>query len=258
MGRRPNARAWARQMALLVGSFSVTLALLMTVWMVGFGGRSPLAPEPTASPTPAPEVTEAPVAPTDAPTVSPSPSEVPPTEAPTPSPTPAPTPVAVTPTPAPSPTQAPLRTPFSSVPPQPTTSPADTITFVVHGSDYVASDVPSDATLARFGTSAVLTTTSASSDALWVTWRLDPALLPVGRTIHSVNVRICGEGTGHFWEVYGPDGGDPFEYEVVPPNDGDCWLFSNAPGHDLTVLGGVMLESRLTITSVEYEVTFGI
>ena len=75
--------------------------------------------------------------------------------------------------------------------------------------------------------------------------------------IVNVDVRICGRGEGDFWEVYGPDGGDPFEYEVLPPQADGCWHFNGAPGHDLSVIGAVMLRSRMTIEFVEYAITFG-
>jgi hypothetical protein len=244
--KRSNSRALLKQFALLAGSFALTMALLLSVWMVAGGSLGP-----SVTPTPRPTDPPFPTAPPATPTPTPTPTvEI--TAAPTASPA-----LTLVPTlaPSPTPTQPPLRTPGPSVA-LPSSAAGDTQVFVVNGSDYVSADVPAGGVLNKVGTSAFLRTTTEAVDALWVTWRLDEALLPVGRTVHSVDVRICGAGQGHFWEVYGPDGGDPFEYEVIGPNDGDCWLFRDAPGTDLTVLGGVMLDSTLSIDRVEYHVTF--
>jgi hypothetical protein len=245
--RSSRASTGLKQLALLGGSFALTLALLFSVWMVAGGSIGP-----RVTPTPRPTDPPFPTAPPATPTPVPSPT-IAVTGAPSSTATPT---LLPTLSPSPTPTQPPLRTPGPSVA-LPSTAPGDTQVFIVNGSDYVTADVPPGGVLNKVGTTAFMRTTTDSVDALWVTWRLDEASLPVGRTIHSVDVRICGSGQGHFWEVYGPDGGEPFEYEVVAPNDGDCWLFRDAPGHDLTVLGGVMLDSTMLITRVEYHVTFG-
>lgn len=128
--------------------------------------------------------------------------------------------------------------------------------MVVDGSAYFAADVPLGSRLRRVGTSAVILSTSETSDTTTVSWRPGPGALPAGRDVIDVKTSICGSGSGDFWEVYGPTGSDPAEYEVTPPGDDGCWHFSDAPGTTLTVLGIALLDSTLTITSVEYLINF--
>ena len=116
--------------------------------------------------------------------------------------------------------------------------------------------VPEGARIRRIGTSVRVDSTADTSQAAWVIWHLSPDRLPPGAVIHSVDVRVCGSGEGDFWEVYGPDGSQPTEYEVSPPADDGCWHFTGAPGHDLTVAAGTELASTMTIDAVEFHVTF--
>jgi hypothetical protein len=41
----------------------------------------------------------------------------------------------------------------------------------------------------------------------------------------------------------------------MPSSDG-CWHFADAPGDGLDVVAGALLESHMTITAVEFVVTF--
>ena len=113
--------------------------------------------------------------------------------------------------------------------------------------------MPDGAELSRNGDLAVLRTTSTSADVLWVTYRVDPAQLG-GATIRTVDTAICGRGQGQFWEVYGPTGSNPVEYEVVPPSADGCWHFVDAATDDVSAIAIVMLESQLIIERVEFTV----
>lgn len=237
------------RLALLIGSFLVTFALLLSVWMVGTG-RSPFSGF-AATPSPAP--TEAPTAaPTPVPTASTGPTA---SQSPTSTPSPSPTPTSPPATPSPSP--APLRTLPPSFEPLPSSQPGSSQTFTLTGAEYSSYQVPDNGSLLLNGDALVLRTTTDSTDALWVTYRLDPALLPVGVIIHSVDASICGHGSGDFWEVYGPTGAEPAEYEVEPPGADGCWHFLDAPTTDISVIAATMLESQMVVDRVIFTITFG-
>jgi hypothetical protein len=70
-----------------------------------------------------------------------------------------------------------------------------------------------------------------------------------------MDVLVCGTASGDFWESYGPQGSDPTEYEVVPPESDGCWHYRDAPGPDTTVKAFVHLATTFTITRIEYTVT---
>lgn len=241
-----------KRFGVLVGSFLVTFALLASVWMIGTG-RSPLgglAPTPSPAPTQAP--TPAPLA-TTAPTASPSPSTSP-TASPRPSASPSATIAFATPSPSP----APLRTPPASFVPPPSGQPGgDTQTYTLMGKEFTRYEVPDGGSLLLNGDALVLRTTEDSPDALWVIYSLDPARLPAGASVYSVSTSICGHGNGTFWEVYGPTGSDPHEYEVVPPDADGCWHFRDAHTNDLSAIAATMLESTMVIDRVVFTVTFG-
>jgi len=242
------------RIAMLIGSFALTFALLSALWMVS--ARFLQGPAPTAAPTGTPyyELVATP------PPATPEPTPAP-TEAPTPEPTAVETPaqesprVTAAPTlSGPSATPVPLRTP----PPSfvlPSLGATDTQTIVVSGSAYTSSQVPDGASIVQSGDGIVLETTTNSPDALWVTYNLDAAALPPGAVVEKVDARVCGQGAGQFWELYGPVGSNPTEYEVSQPEADGCWHFTDAPGDDLSVIVATMLESTLYIETVEYTVT---
>ena len=124
------------------------------------------------------------------------------------------------------------------------------------GGGFVESQVPDGGSINPVGDSIVIETTENSPDALWVTYRPDLAALPADAQIISVDTRVCGQGTGQFWEQYGPVGSNPNEYEVTQPEADGCWHFTDAPADDLSVIASVMLQSSLSIEKVEYTVTF--
>jgi len=243
-----------KQFAVLIGTFLITFALLVAVWMVGTG-RSPFD-VPTASPT---------AAPTSAPTFGPTP---PPTQAPTSQPTltPVPTPTSgptashtIPPVATPSPSPAPLRTPPPSGDPVATGQPGSSHTYTLTGAQFTSYQKPDNSSLVVNGDALTLVTTAQSNDALWVTYALDPQLLPAGAAIHTVDADVCGSGSGIFWEAYGPTGSEPDEYEAVPPDADGCWHFRDAAvssAADISAIVSTMLESRMTIQSVTFRVTF--
>jgi hypothetical protein len=230
---KPNVQ----QVALLGGTFLLTLAAMMAVWMVGVGG-------PMATPSPAPSAR-----PTPSPT--PTPYNPPPTDPASAGPKPTRTPLVINGN-----TPAPLRTP-GIVLPRPSAEPGATIVITLDGREYAESIVPRNGKLTRSGPRVTLDTTRSLGEPLWVTWRLPASALPANAVVVNVDVRMCGYGDGDFWEVYGPDGGEPFEYEVMRAGPDGCWSFSGAPGHDLSVVAGVMLQSRLVIERIEYTITLG-
>jgi hypothetical protein len=241
------------RVALLLGSFLLTFALLSVVAMVSLGqpgatleptpSHSPyytlFATPPPATPTPTPQAT---VVPTPVPSANP---DATPQETPAPPPTPV----------APSTTPVPLRTPAPSFA-IPTTAGAETQVLVVAGADFVESQVPDGGSITPSEDGIVIQTTENSPDALWVTYRPDLAELPAGAQVLKVDTRVCGQGTGQFWEQYGPVGSNPNEYEVAQPEADGCWHFTDAPADDLSVIASVMLQSSLYVEKVEYTVTF--
>ena len=71
----------------------------------------------------------------------------------------------------------------------------------------------------------------------------------------SVETRVCGQGGGDFYEVYGPYGADPVEYEVKPPAADGCWHFVGE-GSDYDVTVYVYVHATLIVDRIEYLVTF--
>ena len=124
------------------------------------------------------------------------------------------------------------------------------------GKQFTTYEVPEEGSLLLNGDSLVLRTTDDSSDALWVIYSLDPTALPAGARVHSISTAICGRGSGTFWEVYGPTGSDPLEYEVTPPDADGCWHFTDAQTGDMSAIAATMLDSTLVIDRVVFTVTF--
>jgi hypothetical protein len=160
------------------------------------------------------------------------------------------------PTASPSPSPAPLKTPAPTPSSRPSTLPGATADYHLDGSDYASSVLPTGARIRRIGSSVRIDTTTETAQAAWVIWRLPDDQMPAGAVIHGVDVRVCGSGSGYFWEVYGPEGSDPTEYEVTQPEADGCWHFTGAPGPDLTVAAGTEVDSTMTIDAVEYHITF--
>ena len=117
------------------------------------------------------------------------------------------------------------------------------------------SDVPRPDTIA-FGPKRglVLTTSRKAPYPAHVAWSLDPGALPSAATVAWLDVRVCGHGSGDFYELYGPDGTDPVEYEMKPPAPDGCWHFAGAPA-DFDVQIYANGDSTMTVDRVEMVVT---
>ena len=209
-----------RQYALVGGAFALTLAVLLGAWLVlraVTGG----APAPLASPSPTEVAAASPSA-----TIAPSPTF---TATPFVSPEPTPTP---TPTPVPTP----------SITPVPTNVTGTKIVVTVRGQEYVLAeglDAP-HATITRLSGGGIRMQTDGSlPDPLTVTYRLPPTAVPAGKTIKRIDVKVCGAGSGDFYENYGPPGSTPVEYELEPPASDGCWHYAGAPGPDSEVIVAV-------------------
>jgi hypothetical protein len=233
-----------RQLALLVGTFLATIAVLAGAWslLVRPPARAADAqlPMPTLTtvPTPTPPVSAVPTT-----------SSTPTSRAPSPS---------ATSSWAASARPSPLRTPGPTPVPTATPPPGSTtvVEVMVAGDEYVSEEVPDPGRLERLGAGRILLeSTRSTPGAVLVRYELDPGALPPGAHVVAADVDVCGTGEGDFWEAYGPDGGDPFEYEVVPPGDHGCWTFVAAPGHDLSVIAAVQGGSRMTVERIVYRVT---
>jgi hypothetical protein len=245
-----------RQFALVGGAFALTLAVLLGAWLA-LGAITGGTPAPTASPT-------------DVPTASPAAS---PTEIATATSTVASSPT-LGPSPSASATASPASspTPTSSAAPTPTLTPVPsivggkTVVVTVRGQDYALAQGldPPHATITNLtGGGIRMFTDGTTSGPLTVTYRLPalpPSLLPAGKTIRRIDVKVCGSGSGDFWEVYGPPGSAPVEYEAAPPAADGCWHFAGAPGPDSTVIADVNINpigvtSTMQIDRLVYTVT---
>jgi hypothetical protein len=81
--------------------------------------------------------------------------------------------------------------------------------------------------------------------------------MPPGATAASVVTVVCGEGSGDWWEVYGPYGSDEFEYEITPPGPDGCWRFHERGRHsDFRVEIWLSGDAQMTISRIEFHVTF--
>lgn len=127
---------------------------------------------------------------------------------------------------------------------------------MVLGSEYVNADVPANGKVTRGnGGSLTMTTDRTISAQMEVHWELPASKIPPGFRIVSVDVRMCGTGTGDFWESYGPEGSTPDEHELTQPERDGCWHYTGAPGPDTTVKAIIRLASTMTISKLEYVAT---
>lgn len=231
-----------RQLGLLAASFGGTLAVLLLVYLAlgGLGGSSPVA-TPSHTPEPTPDfVASAP------PTIHPRPT-IRPTA--TPSPGPSGTPASGTPS------GGPGATPKASPTPGPSLAPGSTLTITVKGRDYSNADIPSNGSVTKQGDAVILKTTRDQSAFLVVEWTVPPGALPPGAKIARIDTLVCGSGKGDFWETYGPDGSDPYEYAVEEPAADGCWHFTNAPGPDTIVIASTRTEATMRVDRIVYTIT---
>ena len=223
-----------RQSTLLVGTAGLTLVVLVA----GFLAFRALTGPETGSATPTPAASAGGVEPTPSASVEATPSVA---EAATPAG------ASATPTPVPTPVGTPGPTPV----------PGETVTYTVKGSQYVDSQVPPGGAITNLSGGAITMTTAASSEELIVTYRLT---IPAGRVVKSYEVKVCGSGSGNFWETYGPPGANPVEYEYEEPASDGCWHFAGGSMTNTTVLaiiggfpGGT---SQMQVDRIDYVLTF--
>jgi hypothetical protein len=140
--------------------------------------------------------------------------------------------------------------------PPASTDPGGRIVVSVLGRDYATANVAGHGTLTQSTDGSITIQTDRTyAEQTEVDWELPADAIPAGATIRSLDVRVCGKGSGDFWESYGPDGSDPIEEEVTPPQADGCWHYTGAPGHDTVVKVYIRLASTMTITRVEYTAT---
>lgn len=215
------------RLVVLLGSFALTFSLLSVTWMVSLGRVSDATP--TRTPGSSLHVTPAPM---------PASS------------TPKPLSEIATPT---APQVAATSAPSVA---RPSAADGQTQTVVIGGTGFVESQVPAGGSITPDGDGIVIQTTDSAVDALWVTYRLDVSALPRGSQVINVDARMCGYAAGHFWNIRGPFGSSPSEFEVAQPGADGCWHFANAPATDMSITASTMLKSSLRIKKVEYTVTF--
>jgi hypothetical protein len=237
-----------RDAPLLVGSFGLTLALLLAVYIALGALSGEGAPTPTIPPAATPSELSA---------GSPQPIRTPPTPTPNPSPT-----VSASAAPSATPTATPTENPAATSPTRPTATPAPSVgpgqqlEVVVAGSAFTEAEVPPNGTLRKLSGGAVLLELDRTfSEPLTLTYRLPATSIPAGRSVRRIDVKVCGAGSGDFWETYGPFGSEPFEYEVTPPGPDGCWLFTGGTIRDTTVLASIRLASKMRIDRIVYLVT---
>jgi hypothetical protein len=130
-------------------------------------------------------------------------------------------------------------------------------TVTVLGRNYkdTAVNMQPHSTITRLASgSVVMTSTADDSQPTTIMYELPSTAVPAGRQIARLDTVICGSGGGNFWEVYGPDGSDPAEYEAALPAADGCWHFTRAPGTDRSVHADIQLESSMRIDKVVFTI----
>jgi len=235
-----------KQYGLLATVFGVTLAVLLVGFLVieqvTTGGATALAsPSPSAS----------------AALQTRGPTSAPGSRTPAPSATtmPRPTPPPDEPSPTPDASVAPGLTPRPTPPPVATGTVMD---IVVPGTGYAFKDVPVNGTLTKVGAGGLIArTTRDYSDHMTVTYKLPLYQIPAGAKVVRVDVAICGEVSGDFWESYGPPTAEPTEDEVTPPGKDGCWHYRGGTIADTAAFVIIRGETSFTIDKVVYTITTG-
>jgi hypothetical protein len=143
---------------------------------------------------------------------------------------------------------------------QPTASataiPAGTVvTIEVPGSAYVRLDESPDNKITPDGDVLVVETVRGSFMSTRIGWELPPGSVPPGTTFSRIDMKICGSGSGDFWETYAPSGGEPLEQEVTQPTADGCWHFDGAADGDPYFKSFVNGNSRMRIERIVYTLT---
>lgn len=239
-----------RQLGLFAAAFGGTLAVLLLAFLALQGMADGSRPTPTmpafatASPTP-PAGGASPIRPTPVATAGQTPD---PGASATSSGAPTPTPGGETP--GTTPTAGPTDTPG------PTVGPGGRLVLTLLGVQYESAVVAPNATLIkRDDGSILLVSRRGQSDTSEVHYRLPASALPPASQIVRIDTLVCGEGSGDFWETYGPDGSSPAEHEAIRPAVDGCWHYDDAPGPDTSVTGMVRTQTTLRIDRIVYTIT---
>jgi hypothetical protein len=99
--------------------------------------------------------------------------------------------------------------------------------------------------------------TTRGAGSVYVQWKLADGVIPTSPRVVNVETLVCGTARGDFFEVYGPYGAAEIEYEVTQPSADGCWHFTRDPGTDYSVEIYVNGDASLTVSRIEYRVTFG-
>jgi hypothetical protein len=137
-------------------------------------------------------------------------------------------------------------------------SAGQTLTYTVSPRAPVNQTIPEATSVTNVGTDGIRAeATRAANHLLYLQWQLPPeTTLPPGSRVVDVHTVVCGSGTGDFWEIYGPYGALEIEYEVTDPSADGCWHFTQDPGTNYRVEIYVDGNSAMTITKIEFRVTF--
>jgi len=116
--------------------------------------------------------------------------------------------------------------------------------------------VPPEAVVTnRAGGGIRITTIRSAAFPVSMDWTLATSAFPGDASVLAVETLICGRGEGDFYEVYGPYGADPVEYEVTPPSADGCWHFTGDDS-DYAITLYVSGDASLVIDRIEFVVTF--
>jgi hypothetical protein len=130
------------------------------------------------------------------------------------------------------------------------------VTVEVPGTGYVRLD-ESPGKVTRDGDTLIVETERGTFISTRIGYDLPDGTFPPDTVFSRIDMKLCGSGTGDFWEVYAPSGGEPLEQEVTQPADDGCWHFDGAaegdPYFEAFVNGG----SRMVIDKVVYTLTIG-
>jgi hypothetical protein len=123
------------------------------------------------------------------------------------------------------------------------------------GRDYVETNasLPGSITVQPDG-GIVIQTGRNLTNAVYVEYRVPAGSIPPGRSIVSIDTKVCGIGSGDFWETYGPDGSEPAEYEARNPGPDGCWHFAGASGPDTTTRAATQVRSTMRVDRVIYTI----
>ena len=130
---------------------------------------------------------------------------------------------------------------------------------LVAPTDYVEARIRGDARLEPLPDGGIrVVSTRASNADQYVEWWVDESvIMPPGSQANKVLTIVCGNGSGDWWEVYGPWGSDEFEVEVTGPGSDGCWYFNESGRYtDFRVEIWLSGNSEITIRSIEFQVTF--